>query len=568
MSTAVDFASRLIDPQAIKDAGHSAVIAYVSPSRPGSNFGAKPLTKEYADQLRSVGLQVVSNWQYGKPGGTAPSDWTLGFQGGVDHANQAQANHLAAGGDPAAPIYFSVDENISLSQWNVTAVEYFRGVNSVLGVQRTGVYGSSLVVAWAIQDGVVGRSTTSGKYWVWQTRAWSGGELESKAVLYQRVIDTASEPGPRIDGTAVDVNDILADDYGQWFLDRNVQGPAPAPQFEELDRLGNSKSSRNGARVTNFFLHTQEGNGTAESLAAYLNNSANGASYHYILRDRILCDVVSEQYASWSVLDANAISVNLCFAGSRASWTRDQWLEIDDDLRIAAFIAVRSAHDNGFAADVIAPPYYFGEGISDHKYVTQELGIGTHTDVGPNFPWDVFTQYVNDYKGGAVLQPKYNAIDDVAGQNPWLGARVGAGENSTPDSFGRFAQFDQGYIYWSPVTHAHPIPLDIFKKYAEEGWERGPLGYPINDPTQIVTGQVQGFEGGAIYKKTGEEAHTIWGAIRDRWNRSGFENGPLGWPTSDEKPWGDGVYQDFEHGRLYWTPSNTVGVLDTDSPLS
>ncbi|MFE9789972.1 N-acetylmuramoyl-L-alanine amidase [Nocardia salmonicida] len=93
------------------------------------------------------------------------------------------------------------------------------------------------------------------------------------------------------------------------------------PIYTELDRLGNSRSQRWGARITNFLLHTQEGNGTVESLAAYLGNGANGASYHYTLRDRIVCDVVDTNSTSWSVLDANSHTINLCFAGSRASWT-------------------------------------------------------------------------------------------------------------------------------------------------------------------------------------------------------------------------------------------------------
>jgi hypothetical protein len=55
---------------------------------------------------------------------------------------------------------------------------------------------------------------------------------------------------------------------------------------------------------------------------------------------------------------------------------------------------------------VLAPPYNSNPpGISDHKYVTQWLKDGTHTDVGNNFPWDVFTAAVNKYATGAPAQP-------------------------------------------------------------------------------------------------------------------------------------------------------------------
>jgi hypothetical protein len=37
-------------------------------------------------------------------------------------------------------------------------------------------------------------------------------------VLYQRVVSTASNPGPLVGGIEVDVNDVLAGDCGQWNL--------------------------------------------------------------------------------------------------------------------------------------------------------------------------------------------------------------------------------------------------------------------------------------------------------------------------------------------------------------
>lgn len=562
-STVVDFAARLISPAAIKKAGHAGIVAYVAASRPGANFGAKPITKVYADSVKAQGLSIASVYQFGKPGDAkSPSDWTTGYAGGRDHAAKALVNHIAAGGDPLAPIYFAVDENITLAQWNNTAVQFFRGVNDVLSKARTGVYGSSLVCAWAVEDGVIGRSTTTGKFWVWQTRAWSGTEINLDAVLYQRVIDTANAPGPQIDGSAVDVNDVLAADWGQWDLDRTVNVTA-VPNFQELNQIGPSSSDRYGARISNFLLHTQEGNGTAESLAGYLNNPANNASYHYTLANGILVVVVPETLASWSVLDANPYTVNLCFAGSRASWSRDQWLAIDRDLQIAAFIAVRSAQAHGYSTDVLAPPYVKADGISDHKYVTQALGIGTHTDVGYNFPWDVFAEYVAQFANGVPVE-KPNAINDVAKAHAWLGARITKGENVTPDGNGRWAEFEKGYVYWSPATGAHPIPRNLFAKFAELSWEAGALGYPVTDPKADFS--VQAFERGSLYQKPGTQfVALVKGAIKNRWLEEGSETGAFGWPVSDEKvdlATSTAIFQEFEHGRIYWTPKDTLALTN------
>ncbi|OBF17428.1 twin-arginine translocation pathway signal [Mycobacterium kubicae] len=211
----IDFAERTIPPEEIKAAGYDGVVNYVSMSRPGANFEAKPITRQYADALRAAGLHIVSNFQYGKPGWPDPSDFTRGFDGGVADAHTAQQLHAAAGGPPSAPIFFSVDDNIDSNTWNGPAVQWFRGINSVLGVDRTGIYGHAQACGWAINDGVIGRSTTAGHRWAWQTKAWSNGQREPAAVLYQGVIE-----GPVMNGIRVDVDDVLAADFGQWDLNR------------------------------------------------------------------------------------------------------------------------------------------------------------------------------------------------------------------------------------------------------------------------------------------------------------------------------------------------------------
>lgn len=214
----IDFTEHIVPPDQIKAGGYDGAVVYVSESRPGANFDFKPVTREYADALRAAGLQIVSNYQYGKPGWPDPSDFTRGHDGGVADAQTAQRLHTAAGGAASAPIFFSIDEDIDASTWKSVAVEWFRGINSVLGVDRTGIYGNSRACAWAIDDGVIGRSTSAGHWWAWQTTAWSHGEREPRAVLYQAVVNTPSSPGPLLGGTHVDVDEVLAADFGQWSL--------------------------------------------------------------------------------------------------------------------------------------------------------------------------------------------------------------------------------------------------------------------------------------------------------------------------------------------------------------
>ncbi len=216
----IDFAERRISPDEIRSAGYDGVVNYVSESRAGANFEAKPLTRAYADALRAAGLHIVSNFQYGKPGWPDPSDYTRGFDGGVADAQTAQRLHGAAGGPASAPIFFSVDDDIDENTWNSVAVQWFRGINSALGVGRTGIYGHAHACGWAIRDGVIGNSTSAGHRWAWQTKSWSHGARESAAVLYQAVVNSPSNPSPLLGGINVDIDDVLAPDFGQWDLAR------------------------------------------------------------------------------------------------------------------------------------------------------------------------------------------------------------------------------------------------------------------------------------------------------------------------------------------------------------
>jgi hypothetical protein len=568
MAQLLDFSASLIDPQAIKDAGFAGVIGYFSDRRPGAEWmQAKPLTRDYCDRLRAHGLEIVTNFQFNK-GGNDTSDWLGGFAAGQANARRALELHFAAGGPPNRPLYCAIDSAPTLDMWNSTVADYVRGWASIVGLEWTGIYANADMIDNAIQDGVA--------TWFWQHNnlGYASDHPDHPAAhIHQIRIDSDT-----VAGVGVDVNITFRDDYGQWSKAAVVPSPPPVqgdspvadqPAYTELDRMGDSRSNRFAARITNFLLHTQEGDGTAESLAAYLNNTANGASYHYTVRDGIVCDVVDTDYASWSVLDANSRTINLCFAGSRASWSREQWLEIEDDIKIACWLAVQDARKYGFATDVITPDYQVGDGISDHKYVTQALNIGTHTDVGYNFPWDTVQHWVGVFSGATPVPvaPQGNAINDCAAANTWLGDRVTVGENSCPDGAGRFAQFNSGYVYWHPRTGAFAVPLGVFETWARLGWEAGALGYPIGVHTDLPAGVVQGFEGGAIYRQTGRPGFWVHGEIRNRWNRSGFENGPLGWPVADEEPFDGGARQRFEKGSIYWPGKRaTLALLDAGAP--
>jgi len=139
------------------------------------------------------------------------------------------------------------------------------------------------------------------------------------------------------------------------------------------------------------------------------------------------------------------------------------------------------------------------------------------------------------------------------------GARVdavGVGQ----DSIGLMQQFNNGQIYWSPDTDAHAVYGLILKKYTAIGGP-GPtllnLGFPLTDEAPAKgDGRFNDFERGSIYWNPRVGAHEVHGAIRDHWIDLGREYGLLGFPATDETiaPDNYGHYNHFEGGSMYWTP--------------
>ena len=77
---------------------------------------------------------------------------------------------------------------------------------------------------------------------------------------------------------------------------------------------------------------------------------------------------------------------------------------------------------------MITPPYPLDPpGISDHKYVTEHLGIGDHTDMGDDFIWDILESDVNEFRGVSLSRdPKIDYVFDelsklLASRSPYRG---------------------------------------------------------------------------------------------------------------------------------------------------
>jgi hypothetical protein len=189
----VDYSYSRPDLQQLRKAGKSFVVRYLTGGAP------KALSHPEAHAVRAAGLDVVSNYE------ETTSDLTTGgFAHGVALAKKADAAHRASGGPSKAPIYFSADsppDGWSHAEWQ-SFEQNLRGIASVIGHDRVGLYGGTLALKTAQSNGLAS--------WYWQSLGWRDGEWLHWAHLQQYEIDAP------VGGGTVDNNRAMAGNYGQW----------------------------------------------------------------------------------------------------------------------------------------------------------------------------------------------------------------------------------------------------------------------------------------------------------------------------------------------------------------
>lgn len=188
------------------------------------------------------------------------------------------------------------------------------------------------------------------------------------------------------------------------------------------------------------------------------------------------------------------------------------------------------------------------------------------------------TGYYNHFQGGSIYWTQATGAHEVHGAIRTKWAQLGweksflkfptTDERKTPDNKGRYNHFQGGSIYWTPQTGAHEVHGSIRQKWAQLGWERGILKYPITDEksTPDRRGRYNHFEEGSIYWTPQTGAHEVHGAIRVLWSQNGWET-RIGYPTTDEtsmNPADNGRFNKFEKGVIAWTPSSGAWFDFTD----
>jgi hypothetical protein len=208
----LDYAGGRIAGADLKANGISFVCRYLSSG--GASLPFKQLTADEFADLTANGIGVVFNWE------TTSNFMLGGFSAGVADAQQA-LNYIR--GLPGVPpgyqpvVYFSCDFDEAPSQ-DAPVEAYLNGAATVLGdMDHVGIYGAYYICIRA--------QAAVGVKYIWQTEAWSGGNITSAVNIMQR----NSLGYKTIDGVPCDINEAHTDDIGA-FTAAPVPAPAPSPQ--------------------------------------------------------------------------------------------------------------------------------------------------------------------------------------------------------------------------------------------------------------------------------------------------------------------------------------------------
>lgn len=141
-------------------------------------------------------------------------------------------------------------------------------------------------------------------------------------------------------------------------------------------------------------------------------------------------------------------------------------------------------------------------------------------------------------------------------------------EITLDDNTGKLQLYQSGWICWHPDTGAHIVKGAIAERWEQLG--RNHFGYPITDELPAMGGgffnhfralAVPGQPERSIYAHADTGAYGVMDEIRARWAELGWDHGPLGFPVGPEEDGPDSTRrQFFQYGGLSWHASRGAGV--------
>lgn len=194
--------------------------------------------------------------------------------------------------------------------------------------------------------------------------------------------------------------------------------------------LNYDTSRPTGSVIRLIVLHTNQGphlpnqhpDHTAEALTTYLTSTANTnnpVSYHVVVDDDSLIEYLPDKAEAWAALASNSIGLHLCFIGM-AEWERSTWLEHKPMLKLAAKKVLQWTGQHSIPITKRSPVEIAHDawGIIGHgdwtkaQKIINPKALDSHTDPGPNFPWDVFIFMVHQLELDIQGQPTNMEVEN------------------------------------------------------------------------------------------------------------------------------------------------------------
>lgn len=167
--------------------------------------------------------------------------------------------------------------------------------------------------------------------------------------------------------------------------------------------LTDNKYTGRSVPVTLIGIHTMEapeGPQTAENVANYFKSPAVAASAHWCVDDNSRVRCVEDADCAWTMPPTNHYSLNVEMAGYAAQ-TPSQWADQYSLLTLdnAALCVAEWCHKYDIPVRHLTDAQIanYEKGLAGHVDVNRVFHGSTHTDPGPNFPWDAFLKLVNEH---------------------------------------------------------------------------------------------------------------------------------------------------------------------------
>lgn len=146
-------------------------------------------------------------------------------------------------------------------------------------------------------------------------------------------------------------------------------------------------------------MEVRESATTAENVVnLFAGPNTPRASFHFAVDSNSIAQSVKVGDTAWGAPHANHDGVHIEHAGY-ARQSRDEWLRDDSMLNLSTALCAELIY--GLAPFVTIRARFLNDaeittgcsGLTDHRTLTRLYGpVGGHSDPGPNFPHDVYTE--------------------------------------------------------------------------------------------------------------------------------------------------------------------------------